>query len=90
LPAGYTHLEGPVGLSWIAPKQREDKSLLDIIELGGYQIRYKTVSDTKYTYVVINDAWTTTYNFSWLEGDYIIQIAAFDKLGILSDFSNFQ
>lgn len=90
LPAGYNHLEGPVGLSWIAPKQREDKSILDIVELGGYQIRYKKIADSKYTTVVINDAWTTTYNFTVTEGDYIVQIAAFDKLGILSDFSSFQ
>jgi hypothetical protein len=89
LAAGYTHVDGPVGLSWIAPKQREDRSLLDITELGGYQLRYKSTTDTKYTYVIINDPWTTTHNFSWLEGDYIFQVAAFDRLGMLSDFSDF-
>jgi len=62
---------------------------LDITELGGYRLRYKAVDDSKYTYITINDPWTTTYNFSWLEGEYIFEIAAFDDAGLLSDFSNF-
>jgi len=86
---GYTDVAGPVGLTWIAPKLREDKSALDITELGGYQIRYKSIKDSKYIYITIKDAWTTTYNFSWLEGSYIFEIAAFDDAGVLSDFSNF-
>jgi hypothetical protein len=85
----YTHIEGSVGLSWAAPTQRENKAVLDITELGGYQLRYKSLADKNYTYVVINDPWTRTYNFSWLEGDYVFQIAAFDKLGVLSDFTYF-
>ena len=87
--SGYTKVEGPVGLTWIAPKLREDKTSLDITELGGYRLRYKAVGDSKYTYITINDPWTTTYNFSWLEGEYIFEIAAFDDAGLLSDFSNF-
>ncbi len=86
---GYTQISGPVGLTWIAPKLREDKSSLDITELGGYRLRYKSVEDSKYTYITINDPWTTTYNFSWLEGSYIFEIAAFDDAGLLSDFSSF-
>lgn len=85
----YTHVAGPVALSWVAPKQREDKTVLDITELGGYQLRYKLLADKTYTYIIINSAWTSTYNFSWLEGDYVFQIAAFDKTGVLSDFAYF-
>ncbi|RYY75661.1 MAG: carbohydrate-binding protein [Gammaproteobacteria bacterium] len=87
--SGYTAVSGPVGLTWIAPKLREDKSALDITELGGYRLRYKAAEDSKYTYIVINDPWATTYNFSWLEGVYIFEIAAFDDAGLLSDFSSF-
>jgi hypothetical protein len=87
--SGYTRIDGPVGLTWIAPQLRADKSSLDITELGGYRLRYKSVSDSKFTYITINDPWTTTYNFSWLEGDYLFEIAAFDKAGLLSEFSNF-
>lgn len=85
----YTHVAGPVALSWIAPKLRADKTILDITELGGYQIRYKLLADKAYNYVTISDAWTTIYNFSWLEGDYVFQVAAFDKTGALSDFAYF-
>lgn len=85
----YTHVEGTVGLTWIAPKYRENKTILDITELGGYQLRYKLLTDKAFTYVTISDPWTNSYNFSWLEGDYIFQIAAFDKLGVVSDFANF-
>lgn len=84
------HVAGPVGISWTAPDKRENGDHLDITDLGGYEIRYKKVSDSKYTYISINDAWTNTYNFPWLEGDYIFQIAAFDKNGVYSPFVDIQ
>ncbi|MEN0038554.1 MAG: carbohydrate-binding protein [Cellvibrio sp.] len=77
---------GPVGISWTAPGLRENGTYLDVTELGGYEIRYKKTGDSKYTYVSINDPWTNNYKFEWLEGDYIFQIAAFDKNGIYSPF----
>ena len=79
---------GPVAISWGIPKLRENGSGMDITELGGYQLRYKLLSDSEFTYITINDPWTTTYNFSWLDGNYIFQIAAFDKNGQYSDFVN--
>lgn len=79
-------VKGSVGLSWLAPNQRENGTFLDVTEVGGYEIRYKLATAANFTYVTINDAWTTQYNFNWLEGDYIFQIAAFDKNGIYSSF----
>jgi hypothetical protein len=84
------HVAGPVALSWVPPVQRENGSTLDITELGGYEIRYKLQSDDTYTYVTINDAFLDKYNFTWLEGDYIFQIAAFDKNGNYSNFADIQ
>lgn len=81
---------GPVGITWTPPGLRENGSPLDITELGGYEIRYKKVSDLNYTYVSINDPWTNNYTFDWLEGNYIFQIAAFDKEGIYSPFVDIQ
>ena len=75
-------------MSWIAPNLREDGSILDITELGGYELRYKLLADTDFTYISINDPWTNLYSFSWLEGNYIFQIAAFDKNGLYSNFVN--
>jgi hypothetical protein len=81
---------GPVAITWMAPDKRENGAQLYIDELGGYEIRYKKTADTKYTYVSINDPWTQSYKFDWLEGDYIFQIAAFDKNGVYSPFVDIQ
>ncbi|HOY24331.1 MAG TPA: carbohydrate-binding protein [Cellvibrio sp.] len=83
-----TLVKGPVGLRWMAPSQRENGDFLDITEVGGYEIRYRLASANTYSYITINDAWTNQYNFPWLEGEYIFQIAAFDKNGIYSNFTN--
>lgn len=77
---------GPVNLNWTPPVARENGNALDITEVGGYELRYRKVADTAYTYVSINDAWTNTYHFSWLEGSYVFQIAAYDKNGLYSSF----
>lgn len=84
--SSVSSVSGPVGLSWTAPSKRENGSYLDITELGGYELRYKKTTDAKFTYVTINDPWTNTYNFPSLNGDYIFQIAAFDKNGVYSPF----
>ncbi|MES2822380.1 MAG: carbohydrate-binding protein [Pseudomonadota bacterium] len=81
-------IAGPVGISWTAPKSRANGQTLDITQIGGYKIRYKLTSAKEFTYVTINDAWTNFYNFSWLEGNYIFQIATFDKDGGYSDYVN--
>lgn len=79
---------GPVNLNWTRPIARENGNILDITELGGYELRYRKVAENAYTYVTINDAWTNTYNFAWLEGTYVFQIAAFDNSGLYSNFIN--
>jgi len=58
---------GPVNLNWTPPVARENGNVLDITEVGGYELRYRKVAENAYTYVTINDAWTNTYNFAWLE-----------------------
>lgn len=83
---GPTHVAGSVAITWSAPDRRENGDPIYIDELGGYEIRYKKAGDSKYTYISINDPWTQSYKFDWLEGDYIFQIAAFDKEGIYSPF----
>lgn len=81
-----TKVAGPVAMSWTAPNLRQNGSVLDITEIAGYEIRYKLATDANFTYISVNDAWTNTYNFAWMEGNYIFQIAAFDKDGLYSDF----
>lgn len=77
---------GPVNLNWMAPTLRENGNALDITEVGGYELRYRKVSDTNFTYLTISDAWKNYYNFTWLEGTFVFQIAAFDKNGNYSSF----
>ena len=77
---------GSVGVTWLIPNQRENGDILDVTELGGYELRYRKDTDTAFTYVTINDAWQNFYNFSWLSGNYIFQISAFDKNGMYSGF----
>jgi len=77
---------GTVGLKWLIPNERENGDFLDVTELGGYELRYRKDTDTAFTYVSINDAWQNFYTFSWLSGNYIFQISAFDKNGMYSGF----
>lgn len=86
--SSVNRVAGPVALLWTPPALRENGSTLDITELGGYEIRYKKENASTFTYVTINDPWTSQYNFSWLEGNYVFQIAAFDKNGNYSSFAD--
>jgi hypothetical protein len=77
---------GPVYLRWNIPSLREDGTTLDISELGGYEVRYRQLSDTEYTYVSVENAYTNELNLAWLEGTYVFEVAAFDKNGLYSRF----
>jgi hypothetical protein len=85
-----TGVNGPVTLNWTPPAKRENGDELDITELGGYEIRYRSDEDPDYNTVVISDPWSTDYYFDWLEGNYQFQIAAFDNTGLYSDFVELQ
>jgi hypothetical protein len=81
---------GPVAITWTAPDKRENGAQIYIEELGGYEIRYKKIGEPQYIYLSITDPWTQIYRFDWLEGEYIFQIAAFDKNGVYSPFVDIQ
>ena len=79
-------VNGPVVLYWAAPTRRLNGDHLDITELGGYEVRYKLRDQEKFEYITIPDAFTDTYYFDHLDGDYEFQIAAYDKEGLYSNF----
>jgi len=83
---GGLGVNGPVQIYWSAPSAREDGEYLDITEIGGYEIRYKLNSDSSYKTVVINDPYADSFFIDNLQGDYVFEIAAFDKQGLYSDF----
>ncbi len=80
------HLSGRVMFKWDVPRYREDGSYLDITELGGYELRFRRADEPHYTYVSINDPWKNYYQFRNLEGDYVLQVASFDRNGRYSKF----
>lgn len=80
-------VNGSVQIYWVAPTHRENGTMLDITEIGGYEIRYKHQSDKQYKHVVINDGYVDAYYFENLNGDYEFQIAAFDVQGVYSTFA---
>lgn len=79
-------VSGAVGFSWVAPTQRENGTPLDITQIGGYEFRYRNINDANYTYVTINDPWMNYYNFNYLSGTYIFQVATYDTNGLYSNF----
>lgn len=86
MPESSCYLSGRIVLKWDVPRFREDGSYLDISELGGYELRYRKQDDEHFTYVSINDPWKNYYQFRNLEGEYIVQVAAFDRNGLYSKF----
>lgn len=87
-PTEAVVLKGPVDLCWTQPILREDGEILDLDELGGYELRYKFKEDPVFTYMRIQDPGKTEHRFNWLEGDYEFQIAAYDRDGVYSNFVN--
>lgn len=79
-------IDGPALINWSPPTYRENGDYLDIAELGGYVLRYKLKNSSEYKIVRINDGYTDSYYFDYLKGDYQFEIAAFDTLGLYSDF----
>ena len=80
------NLEGAVQLIWSVPTARENGEYLDISEIGGYEIRYKSKDNTDFLSVVIKDAYVDSYYFDYLKGDYQFEIATFDNTGLYSKF----
>lgn len=74
-----------VKLTWNHPTQRENGQYLELSEIGGYEIRYRKLNDTQYTYVVIKGNNTFEYTPTNAE-DIEFEIAVFDTNGVYSRF----
>lgn len=77
---------GSVMLRWGIPNARENGEYLDVTDIGGYELRYKLATATKFTYVTVDDAWQDQYTFDSLQGNYVFEVAVFDKNGLYSKF----
>lgn len=72
-------------LTWTHPNQRENGQFLELGEIGGYEIRYRKSTDTRYTYVVIKGNLVTEYTHADSIGTEF-EIAVFDINGVYSSF----
>ncbi|MGM8227131.1 discoidin domain-containing protein [Cellvibrio sp. ARAG 10.3] len=77
---------GGVTLDWYVPTERENGAYLELDEIGGYEIKYKKVSDSKFTVVQINDGSVDRYSLGNLSGTYEFYIATIDVNGVYSEF----
>jgi len=77
-----------VTLYWSAPMERANGEAMPASEIGGYEIRYKTVSDILYRNLVLNDGTADQYSLIDVEAAEVVsfEVAVFDTNGIYSDF----
>lgn len=75
-------------VSWQIPSERENGEALALVDIGGYEIAYRSTDLSVFQSVVVNSAELTEYQLTNLHaGEYEFTIAAFDRDGLYSDFS---
>jgi hypothetical protein len=74
-----------VKITWTHPNQRENGKFLELDEIRGYEIRYRKITDSRYTYIVINSNKVNEYTHNdALDTEF--EIAVFDTNGVYSRF----
>lgn len=75
-------------LYWSAPVERLNGEPMDFTEVGGYEIRYRSMNSDDYTNIVIDNAAVEQYSFDNLSNvdDLVFEVAVFDANGIYSEF----
>ena len=82
-------LSATAGITWTAPTQREDGTLLEPGELSGYRVYYGTDAGVYPNSKTISNPGVTSYMIENLSsGTWFFVITAFNALGGESDFSN--
>ena len=79
-------VSGSAAFKWSIPARRENGKVLAITELAGYEFRYRLASEPNFSYMSFDDPKHNFNNLSNLAGDYIFQVAAYDKTGLYSTF----
>lgn len=81
-------VSGTVVLEWQQPEVRENGDPIYDNELGGYEVRYREVSQEQFTSQII-DEWSVQFTeIPDLSGTYEFEIAAYDTNGLYSEFVN--
>jgi hypothetical protein len=74
-----------VKITWTHPNQRENGQFLELDEIRGYEIRYRKITDNRYTYIVINNNKVNEYTHNDAVNTEF-EIAVFDTNGVYSRF----
>ncbi len=75
-------------LSWATPDTRENGDTLANNEIGGFEIKYRSVDDASYMTITVQGADVHEYTLGNLNpGTYEFMIATFDADGVYSQFS---
>lgn len=79
---------GDVTLYWSPPLERANGDPMDMGQIGGYEVRYRTANRSYYTAVVITDPYTSQLRLEQIENptETRFEVAVFDTDGIYSDF----
>ncbi|GGY82166.1 hypothetical protein GCM10011613_28620 [Cellvibrio zantedeschiae] len=80
-------VSGNVTLKWLPPTQRENLVPLLAADIGGYEIRYKALLESTYTYKTVSKD-VDQITLQGLIGDYAFEIAAFDTHDLYSPFTS--
>lgn len=75
-----------ITIIWSHPNQRENGTFLELDEIGGYEIRYRKPTDSRYTYITLNGNRTNEYIFTGNIPGMEFEIAVFDNRGLYSRF----
>jgi hypothetical protein len=86
LTESVSNLDKEAVIEWYRPNQRENGDYLELSELGGYEIRYKLITETNYRSALITDGLATRHSLGVLSGSYQFEIAAYDSNGLYSQF----
>lgn len=75
-------------VGWDIPSTREDGSDLQLSEIAGYEIQYRTSAELAYSTVVIYDQTQDEIQIDDLPaGQYEVVVSVFDTDGLYSDYS---
>jgi hypothetical protein len=78
---------GDIDIYWSAPTERANGDPMNITEIGGYEIRYRSEKEKHYNTIIIRNTAVNQYSLEDIDlNSTRIEVAVFDTDGIYSDF----
>jgi len=73
-------------IEWAHPIARANGDYLNLDEIGGYNIRYKSSASNTYTYIDVKGNSTTSYKFLGSLSGLTFEIAVYDTDRVYSEY----